>query len=492
MLVFVKDLEMRSVRYAQQAGIPYVAFSDFSFDIAPIVSQFIQAPKSAPIVLLGHVVGGTATLAALHFAKEFRTISSIAITGVVGVDDTGGPASKADFERYAKGGHGALILRDGAFVWLKDGAAMRTIVDGDGVERTAFALPLLDVTSLAARTAASSIRVDLAIRGSDEKKSFTGIIIEISGTRGDGARTTLRATLVDEDVHARISAYGAALVAERLVGLRGEPPVAPGLYAPESILDPEASTRRLEELGVRVNVVRTDEPRLTIGIIGSGNIGGALTRRLRRLGHEIYVANSRGPASLAELASETGAHAVDVHEAARRAEIVIVAIPQAAVDKLPSGLFDGASERTVVIDTCNYYPRHRDGRIEPIEAGRTESRWVADTLGRPVVKAFNNIWAHDLMTRGRPRGAADRFALPIAGDDATAKAKVISLLNELGFDGVDAGGLDDSWRQQPGTPVYTANRDSAGTRELLAAASKQRPAELSGSAASPGTWTDPR
>lgn len=491
-LVLVKDLGMRSVRYAQSAGIPYVAFSDFSFDIAPIVSQFIHAPKGAPIVMLGHVVGGAATLAALHLANEFRTISSIAITGVVGADDTGGPASKADFERYTKSGHGALVLRDGAYVWLKDGAALRTVVDGGGVERTAVALPLLDVTSLAAATLASSVRVDLAVRGSEEQKSFTEIIIEISGTRSDGARTALRATLGDDDVHARVSAYGAALVAERLVARRGEPPVAAGLYAPESILDAGASTRRLEELGVRLNVVRTVEPRLRIGVIGSGNIGGTLTRRLRSLGHEVYVSNSRGAASLRDLAAETGAHAVDVHEAVCRAEIVIVAIPEGAVDKLPTGLFEGVSEQTVVIDTCNYYPRHRDGRIEPIESGRTESRWVADTLGRPVVKAFNNIWAHDLLVCGRPRGAADRFALPIAGDDAGAKAKVISLVDELGFDGVDAGGLDDSWRQQPGTPVYTANRDSVATRELLAAASKERPPELSGSARSPGTWAEPR
>ena len=241
-----------------------------------------------------------------------------------------------------------------------------------------------------------------------------------------------------------------------------------------------------------MNVARTESPRLTIGIIGSGNIGGTLTRRLRALGHEVYVANSRGPASLAELAAETGAHAADVREAVRRADIVIVAIPEAAVAKLPSGLFEGVSERTVVIDTGNYYPRHRDGRIEAIEAGRTESGWVSDTLGRRLVKAFNNVWAHDLMAGGRPRGAADRFALPIAGDDPTAKAKVVSLIDELGFDAVDAGGLDDSWRQQPGTPVYTANRDAAGTRELLAAASKERPAELSGSEASPGTWTEPR
>ena len=483
---------MRTMRYAQDNGIPYVAFSDFAFDIAPAIGLFVHAPKHAPILMLGHVVGGTATLAALHFAKELRTVSSIEIAGVVGTDDTGGPAAKADFERYASGGHGALVLRDGAWTWLKGAAAARTIVDSSGVERTAYALPLLDVASLAAETTARSLRVDLAVRADDEKKGGTEVIIEIAGTRDDGTPSTLRVTLADDDVHARISVYGAALATERLLGLRGGAPVEPGLYSPESILDPDAAIRRLTELGVRVDVVRTNRPRLQVGIIGAGQIGGTLTRRLRALGHDVFVANARGPESLTELARETGAHAVSVFEAARAGEIVVVALPEAAVAKLPPRLFDGVSPDTVVIDTGNYYPRHRDGRIEAIENGRTESRWVADALGRSVIKAFNNIWADDLLTRGRPRGAADRFALPIAGDDPKAKAKVVALVNELGFDAVDAGGLDESWRQQPGSPVYTANRDLAGTTQLLAEASKTRSAELSGSSESPGTWTNPR
>lgn len=492
LLVFVKDAGMQSMRYAQDRGIPYVAFSDFAFDVAPMIGRFVHAPKSAPILMLGHLIGGIATLAALHFAKEFRRVSSIAISGVVGTDDTGGPAAQADFERYARGGHGALVLRDGGFTWLKDGAAARTFADGAGIERTGHALPLLDVASLAAATDARSIRVDLAVRGDDEPKSATEVIVEITGTREDGTRCTLRATLADADVHARISAYGAVLATERLLGLRGGAPVEPGLYAPENILDPGATVRRLIELGVSVNVTRTTLPRRTIGVLGAGLVGGALVRRLSALGHEVFVANARGPESLAELAHETGAHAVTVREAARAGEIVIVAVPEAAIAQLPRGLFEGVASDTVVIDAGNYYPRHRDGRIEAIENGATESRWVADVLGRSVVKAFNNVWAHDLSSGGRPRGAADRFAVPVAGDDPAAKAKVVDLLSELGFDAVDAGGLDESWRQQPGSPVYTANADITQTARLLAEASKQRPAALSGSVASPGTWTDPR
>src|SRR6185503_12077064 len=171
-------------------------------------------------------------------------------------------------------------------------------------------------------------------------------------------------------------------------------------------------------------------------------------------------------------------HAVSVQEAARAGEIVILAVPEYAVAKLPRDLFDGAPPDTVIIDAGNYYPRQRDGRIDEIERGKTESRWVADVLRRPVVKAYNNIWAEDLLRRGRPSGAGDRFALPIAGDDAKAKSKVMALTRSLGFDAVDAGGIDDSWRQQPGTPVYTANLDTAGTLRALAEASRERSPDL--------------
>ena len=175
------------------------------------------------------------------------------------------------------------------------------------------------------------------------------------------------------------------------------------------------------------------QPRLRIGIIGAGNIGGTLTRRLTRLGHDVAVANSRGPESLAGLAAETGATAVTVNEAARGRDVVIVTIPQKNIPDLPAGLFDGAPDNLVVVDTGNYYPRQRDGRIDGIEDGLTESRWVEQQLGHPVVKAFNNIHAQHLMERGQPAGTPGRIALPVAGDDPAAKAVVLRLIDELGF-----------------------------------------------------------
>lgn len=216
---------------------------------------------------------------------------------------------------------------------------------------------------------------------------------------------------------------------------------------------------------------------MKIGIIGAGNIGGTLTRRLASLGHEVAVANSRGPETLADLAAETGAAAVAAEEAVRGAELIVVTIPLNKIPDLPPGLLTAAGAEVVVVDTSNYYPQQRDGLIEAIEGGMPESRWVEQHLGRPVIKAFNNIYAKHLLEKGLPAGTRGRIALPIAGDDQRAKAVVQSLVDELGFDGVDAGGLDESWRQQPGSPVYAKDFDAGGVRRALSQATGERTPE---------------
>lgn len=219
---------------------------------------------------------------------------------------------------------------------------------------------------------------------------------------------------------------------------------------------------------------------MKIGIIGAGNIGGNLTRRLTALGHDVSVANSRGPHTLTALAEETGATPVPAEEAARGAEVVVVTVPVKALPGLPSGLLDGAADGAAIIDTGNYYPQ-RDGRIAAIEdEGLTESRYAERELGHPVIKAFNETYAQDLLERPRPAGAADRMALPVAGDDDAAKGKVRDLIDQLGFDTVDAGGLDDSWRQQPGTPVYGLRAGVDAVTKALGEASPERPADFRG------------
>jgi predicted dinucleotide-binding enzyme len=217
--------------------------------------------------------------------------------------------------------------------------------------------------------------------------------------------------------------------------------------------------------------------KMKIGIIGTGNIGSALTRQFTRLGHDVVVANSRGPESLTDLAKETGAKPVQVSEVPRGRDLVVVTIPEGKIPQLPRDLFKDAPRNLIVVDTGNYYPRNRDGKIEGIENGLTESRWVEQQLGRPVIKVFNNIYAEHLANCGKPPGSPGRIALPVSGDDAKARQVVMDLVNDMGFDPVDAGGLDESWRQQPGTPVYAADFDAEGVRRALAQASPERKPE---------------
>jgi 8-hydroxy-5-deazaflavin:NADPH oxidoreductase len=213
---------------------------------------------------------------------------------------------------------------------------------------------------------------------------------------------------------------------------------------------------------------------MNIAVIGAGNIGGTLTRRLTGLGHHVRVANSRGPQSLAALEHETGAVATHPVDVADGADAVFVALPQKNIPELPPGLLAALARRAAVIDTGNYVPFLRDPQTAALDDGAVESRWTESYLGRPVVNAFNTITAAHLGTLGRPVGAPIRIALPISGDDPSTKDTVIHLADQLGFDGFDAGGLDESWRQQPGTPVYTTDLDVAGARVAVASATQQQ------------------
>jgi predicted dinucleotide-binding enzyme len=216
---------------------------------------------------------------------------------------------------------------------------------------------------------------------------------------------------------------------------------------------------------------------MRIGIIGAGSMGGILARHLAKLGHHVSIASSRGPENLTALAVEIGATPVSVVDAARAGEIVILAIPTKAAADLPRGLFANMPSRVVVIDIGNYHPELRDGPIDAIDGGMLDSQWVALQIGRPVIKAFNNILAKSLLEKGVPRGTRGRIALPVAGDSPEAKAAVSRLVDDLGFDPVDGGVLDDSWRQQTGTPAYCRDLEAAALRLALAEADRNRIAE---------------
>ena len=156
-----------------------------------------------------------------------------------------------------------------------------------------------------------------------------------------------------------------------------------------------------------------------------------------------------------------------MEQAACAQDLVVISIPEAAVPKLPRDIL--ATTPAVIVDTGNYYPS-RDGRLTEIDGGLTDSEWVAQVRGRRVVKAFNNITADSLATRGVADGSAGRICLSVAGDDSRAKELVLGLIDALGFDGIGAGTLADSWRQQPGTPAYCGDLDKEGLKAALAQA----------------------
>jgi 8-hydroxy-5-deazaflavin:NADPH oxidoreductase len=209
----------------------------------------------------------------------------------------------------------------------------------------------------------------------------------------------------------------------------------------------------------------------TIGLIGAGNIGSQIARLAVKNGHDVVISNSRGPETLAPLVAELGPHAraATVAEAAKAGDVVVVTIPLKHYRTVPVEPLAGK----VVIDTNNYYPQ-RDGQIPELD---NESTTTAELLQAHlptsnVVKAFNHIYAAQITTDGRPAGTKDRRGLVIAGDDAGAKATVARLLDEFGFDAVDAGPLKEGWRIQRDTPGYGPRRTADQLRTDLASAKR--------------------
>ena len=216
----------------------------------------------------------------------------------------------------------------------------------------------------------------------------------------------------------------------------------------------------------------------TLGLIGSGHIGSTLARLAVDAGHDVVVSNSRGPETLQELVDDLGPHARagTADEAATAGDLVVVTVPLVAVDRVPAALLAGK----IVIDTSNYYPQ-RDGRIAVLDdRSMTTSELVQSLLPESrVVKGFNNINFLHLGSLQRPSGSADRSVLPIAGDDAEAKASVAAFIDTLGYDAYDAGSLADSWRFDVGTPAYGRpyNSDSSGAFPPPADSGRQATAE---------------
>ncbi|MEO3750961.1 NAD(P)-binding domain-containing protein [Streptomyces sp. B6B3] len=211
---------------------------------------------------------------------------------------------------------------------------------------------------------------------------------------------------------------------------------------------------------------------MRIGIIGAGHIGGTLARHFARIGHEVAIANSRGPETLQDLVAEIGGpvHAATAREAAAFGDLIVVSIPFGRYRELPVDELRGK----VVVDTCNYYPS-RDGHFADLDDdATTSSEKLQQFTGADVVKAFNAIYSENLRDRARPPdqpGQPERLAIPISGDDDGAKGVVANLVRDIGFDPVDAGTLAQGGRKhQPGSSVYTAEVSADEAVTLLRAA----------------------
>jgi len=211
---------------------------------------------------------------------------------------------------------------------------------------------------------------------------------------------------------------------------------------------------------------------MKIGILGAGAIGSTIARRLSRRGHDVTIANSRGPQTIGQEALSTGARAVSASEVAAGVEVLIVSVPMNRNADIAEYV-RAAPASAVVIDTSNYYPM-RDGRMPAFDEGQVETVWLSELFGRPVAKAWNAITSPSFNDKSTEPGDPHRVAIPVAADRDADREVAIKLVEDTGFAGFDAGTLADSWRQQPGAPVYCTDRSPADIAGWLAAAEKGR------------------
>ncbi|MEV7020077.1 NADPH-dependent F420 reductase [Streptomyces sp. NPDC093991] len=211
---------------------------------------------------------------------------------------------------------------------------------------------------------------------------------------------------------------------------------------------------------------------MRISIIGAGDIGSQVARSLAKAGHELSIANSRGPETLRELAAETGATPMAARDAVRGADVIVLSVPFGKIPAMKD-LFADVPASTTVVDMTNYYPI-RDTVIEGIDDTQPESEWVSNQIGHTVIKAWNTVFSHTIASHARQAGDPKRIALPVAGDDTAGKKVVMQLVEDTGFDAIDAGSLADSWRLQPGSPVYCTDLQAEELRAGLARANRSR------------------
>ncbi|MCU6603461.1 NAD(P)-binding domain-containing protein [Peribacillus frigoritolerans] len=209
---------------------------------------------------------------------------------------------------------------------------------------------------------------------------------------------------------------------------------------------------------------------MKFGIIGAGTIGSIISKKLVKNGHEVKIADARGIEHLE--GKELAGTPVLIEDVITNIEVLIISLPLTALPSIRN-IIEQVGEEVIVVDTSNYYPS-RDQKIAEIENGMVESDWVSNQLGKPIIKAFNNLLAHTLENEGTPEGTSGRIAMAIAGNDVSQKQIIMDVVNQLGFDTVDSGSLSDSWRQQPGTPAYCTELTKEELTKALEKANKEK------------------
>lgn len=211
---------------------------------------------------------------------------------------------------------------------------------------------------------------------------------------------------------------------------------------------------------------------MKIGIIGTGAIGGTLSTKLSAVGHQVKITNTRAKSKLEKIAASLGATAATLQDVVKDVDAIIFSMPFNAYKDLPKNLLQDVPSDVVIMDTANYYPM-RDGELAGME-GKTESEYISATLGKPIIKVFNNMMEYTLKHNGKPSGDKDRIAISVAGDNKEHKKLTTELVDQLGFDTVDGGTLAESWRQQPGTPSYCTELNAAELKQALLDAEREK------------------
>lgn len=209
---------------------------------------------------------------------------------------------------------------------------------------------------------------------------------------------------------------------------------------------------------------------MKFGIIGAGTIGSIISKNLVKNEHDVKIADARGIEHLE--GKELAGTPVLIEDVITNIEVLIISLPLTALPSIRN-IIEQVGEEVIVVDTSNYYPS-RDQKIAEIENGMVESDWVSNQLGKPIIKAFNNLLAHTLENEGTPEGTSGRIAMAIAGNDVSQKQIIMDVVNQLGFDTVDSGSLSDSWRQQPGTPAYCTELTKEELTKALEKANKEK------------------